>query len=399
MAAIRVSPNGRYFVDDQGKPFFWLGDTLWELFRGFTPDDARAILTRRKEQGFTVIQAMLTGFNDGKMANAAGELPWQGNDPSSPNEAYFRNVDRVMGYVRDLELIIILGVFHQLHRASLTIEKAKGYARWVSQRYGDVPNIVWTMYPEANEEFIPIIRELVAGLREGDGGAHMITMHPDPSPASSSFMHDEEWLSFNQIQPWQNYELQYAMVRADYGRTPPKPVIMAEGGYEGVHYTKVHAPWLIRRQAYWAYLAGGFHTYGHASSHHCPPETWPTWIDSPGAVQMGVCRQVLTGLRQWWHLVPDQSILAAGENSGMTLNVAARSPEGEWALIYLSSDTTVSVRLDRAGAGGPMVASWIAPTTGARTEIGGVPSTGVMSFSTPTGWEDALLLFEPQRGG
>jgi hypothetical protein len=24
---IKVSPNGRYFVDRDGKPFFWLGDT------------------------------------------------------------------------------------------------------------------------------------------------------------------------------------------------------------------------------------------------------------------------------------------------------------------------------------------------------------------------------------
>ena len=29
---IRVSENGRHFVDAQGHPFFWLGDTAWPLF-------------------------------------------------------------------------------------------------------------------------------------------------------------------------------------------------------------------------------------------------------------------------------------------------------------------------------------------------------------------------------
>ena len=29
---IKVSPNGRYFVDQKGAPFFWLGDTAWPLF-------------------------------------------------------------------------------------------------------------------------------------------------------------------------------------------------------------------------------------------------------------------------------------------------------------------------------------------------------------------------------
>jgi len=398
MAAIRVSYNGRYFVDEQGKPFFWLGDTLWELFRAFTPDDARSILEHRRKQGFTVIQVMLTGVGDGAKPNAAGQTPWLNHDPAHPNEAYFRNVDHLVDFAGKLGLILIPGVYHQVHRAALKKENARGYARWIATRYRDVPHIVWTLYPEAREEFVPVIREVVAGLREGDSGAHMITMHPDPSPTSSSFMHDEEWLAFNMIQPWQSYELQYPMVSADYKRQPPKPVIMAEGGYEGVHYTKVHAPWLIRRQAYWAYLAGGFHTYGHASSHLRPPETWRSWINSPGAIQMGLCRQILTGLREWWGLVPDQSLFAAGEGSGMTLNAAARCQRGGWALVYLSSSTTVSVGLERAGAGRPLAASWIDPTTGAAKEIGGVPGTGVASFSTPDGWEDALLLLKVQEG-
>ncbi|MCU0242282.1 MAG: DUF4038 domain-containing protein, partial [Vicinamibacteria bacterium] len=29
---VRVSANGRYFVDTRGQPWFWLGDTAWPLF-------------------------------------------------------------------------------------------------------------------------------------------------------------------------------------------------------------------------------------------------------------------------------------------------------------------------------------------------------------------------------
>ena len=28
-----ADPTGRYLVDGEGKPFFWLGDTAWNLFR------------------------------------------------------------------------------------------------------------------------------------------------------------------------------------------------------------------------------------------------------------------------------------------------------------------------------------------------------------------------------
>ena len=65
MQPISVSANGRYFVQHDGPPFFWLGDTAWELFRGFTPQDARALVQRRKEQGFSVLQIMLSGVDDG----------------------------------------------------------------------------------------------------------------------------------------------------------------------------------------------------------------------------------------------------------------------------------------------------------------------------------------------
>ena len=29
---LKVSENHRYLVTDDGRPFFWLGDTAWELF-------------------------------------------------------------------------------------------------------------------------------------------------------------------------------------------------------------------------------------------------------------------------------------------------------------------------------------------------------------------------------
>jgi hypothetical protein len=396
MASIRVSPNGRYFLDAEGQPFFWLGDTQWELFRSFSLPDARAILERRKSQGFTAIQIMITGVGEGTEPNVAGETPWVTNDPASPNEAYFANVDRVVEVAGDCGLILVLGVFHQRQRDRITCADARAYARWVARRYRDVPHIVWTMYPEAKQEYVPVLRELAAGLREGDGGAHLITVHPDPSPASSSFIHDEPWLAFNQMQPWHRYELMYPMMIADYMRTPAKPVVMAEGGYEGVHHGKLQGPLLMRQQAYWSYLAGGYHSYGH-NDNWASPSTWRSWIDAPGALHLGVCRKILTALPDWWNLVPDQSLFVAGEGSGVTLNVAGRSSSARWVLVYLSTNTTVTIRLDASRRDGMVEASWVDPTSGTRTRIGSLPTRGTKEFSPPRGWEDALLLLEPGR--
>jgi len=396
MASIRVSPNGRYFLDGEGKPFFWLGDTQWELFRSFSPGDARSVLERRRNQGFTVIQVMITGVGEGTEPNVAGETPWVANDPASPNEAYFANVDRVVEAAGACGLILILGVYHQRQRDRITAANARAYARWIARRYRAVPHIVWTSYPEAKPEYVPVLRELAAGLREGDAKAHLITVHPDPSPTSSSFIHDEPWLAFNQMQPWHRYELMYPMMIADYNRTPAKPVVMAEGGYEGFHHGQQQGPMLMRQQAYWSYLAGGWHSYGH-NDNWASPATWRTWIDSPGALHLGVCRQILTALADWWTLVPDQSLFAAGEGTGASLNVAARSPSAGWGLAYLSTNTTVTMRMDTSAPRLAAPVFWINPTNGARKTIGTFPNRGTQDFSAPPGWEDSLLLVAGTR--
>src|SRR5215472_8239065 len=54
---LKVSPNGRYFVDQHGKPFFYLGDTAWLLFQRLDRKEVEEYLKDRVDKGFTVIQA------------------------------------------------------------------------------------------------------------------------------------------------------------------------------------------------------------------------------------------------------------------------------------------------------------------------------------------------------
>jgi hypothetical protein len=55
---LQVSENGRYLIED-GKPFFWLGDTGWLLFNKTTREQADQYLEDRRQKGFNVVQAMV----------------------------------------------------------------------------------------------------------------------------------------------------------------------------------------------------------------------------------------------------------------------------------------------------------------------------------------------------
>ncbi|MCR4413280.1 MAG: DUF4038 domain-containing protein, partial [Thermoguttaceae bacterium] len=204
---VKVSPNHRYFVDQKGKPVFWLGTTQWQLFRGYKLEDAKTIVERTAAHGFAFAQVMLMGVGDGTTPNVYGQRAWIDNNPLAPNEAYFKNVDAVVRAAADHNLTISMTLFHQRYRKSITLANARAWARWVAARYKDAPNIVWSMTPEARQEFVPILRELAAGLREGDGGRHLVTFKPDPAPYSSSFIHAEPWLDFNSMQTWNRVDL------------------------------------------------------------------------------------------------------------------------------------------------------------------------------------------------
>ena len=393
---LRVSDSGRYFVDRNNRPFFWQGDTEWELFHIFSVPDARALLEKRRDQGFNVIQVMATGLYPelsvkwGAMKNmkAGEDLPaWLDSDPLAPNEAYFKRMDSIVALAAQCDIMLVIGVYHagdqDAGRVNLT--NARPWARWLAARYRSAPNVVWSMYPHAVASSEPVVRATVQGLREGDGGSHLITMHPDPAPNSSSFMHNEPWLSFNTLQTWSTDFANYTLVAADCARTPVKPVVDGEARYEQESGT---TPLQVRRAGYWACLAGGFYSYGHGSN-WLSPRTWRQWLDTPGALQMKVLGGFFRSI-EWWKLVPDQSIIV----NPVQGSVAAHSADGDWIVAYLTGSAAVTLRLGGITVSDSAAAWWIDPLTGARTKIGTYPTSASPAFSPPSGWQDAILLIE-----
>src|SRR5512137_2795522 len=90
---LKVSENKRFLLFEDGTPFFYLGDTGWELFHRLNKEETEKYLENRRAKGFTVIQAVLLAEVDGlNTPNAEGNKPLTGNDPLKLNEAYFAHV-------------------------------------------------------------------------------------------------------------------------------------------------------------------------------------------------------------------------------------------------------------------------------------------------------------------
>src|SRR5215813_4825619 len=62
---LKISENKHFLITDSGQPFFWLGDTSWELFHRLNREDAERYLKNRAEKGFNVVQAVALAEFDG----------------------------------------------------------------------------------------------------------------------------------------------------------------------------------------------------------------------------------------------------------------------------------------------------------------------------------------------
>ena len=323
-ARLLVSPDHRYLMREGGEPFFYLADTAWELFHRLTFEEADEFLRARANQGFNALQVMVLEEHDGlDVPSVNGHTALHDRDPARPNEAYFAHIDRVVARANQLGLVIaMLPTWGDKWNKKwgkgpeiFTPENARVYCKWLAARYR-AADIIWVLggdRPVESDAHRAIMRAMAEGLREGDGGIHLITFHPTGGQRSSQYFHAEPWLDFNMAQTGHGRNSpNYRVIEADRALTPPKPCLDGEPGYEA-HFAGFNLvngylnDYDARRAAWWAVLSGAAgHTYGcHAvwqfydarrDPVNFPYQTWREALLLPGAAQMRHVKDLLLGL-------------------------------------------------------------------------------------------------------
>ena len=408
MGYLEISDNKRYFVRD-GAPFFWMGDTIWPAVSWYSMEELETYFKKRNEQGFTLAHIMIAWtlprmLYDGSEESRdpgyiAEEIPfWLNDNPATPNEAYFKKLDRVIELAAKYGILITIlpnggsGGSYVHTKKTITMENIRAYGKWLGRRYRDEPNIVWVNgFDMLPWEYENLTREFNAGLMEEDGGRHLLFFHPCGG-ASSSHFHNEDWLSANFIQTWSDYNSIQNMVTADYHKKPVKPVIHVEGAYEaGTEYTSAPiTSWHAREQAYWSYMCGGSHTYGHNDIWRKTPE-WRDALDSKGAWQMKVLRDLFVSL-EWWKLEPAPQMIKPVFRGG---HAAARSADGRFALIYFAHRSTVNIDVNMLGGGKPVSGEWLDVQSGkwlGKTAF----KSAACRITSPAQCDDAVLLLKTE---
>ncbi len=415
---LRVSPNGRYFIDQHGKPFFYLGDTAWLMFQRLNHQEVEEYLNDRAGKGFTVIQAYVLRGLDAQ--NPDGATALIDRDPARPNEAFFKNVDYVVNRANERGLAMGLVVTKSWHvnkhpEQVFDAKNAHAFGKFLAQRYKDNAVLWYVGGDSAPGSDAAVWVSMARGLKDGSGASQLVSYHGSGGTSSSMWFHQDDWLDFDAIESGHGWATKtYRFVSQDYGLQPAKPTVDMEPPYEN-HPTGPDTPRIdshqVRQGAYWAMLAGAAgHGYGALDLFHLYKENegpfprdgfqpWRKAITYEGSRQVGFMRRLFE-LRPWYKLVPDQSVVASGQEEGEDHIQAARAEDGSFLIAYLPHGHALGIHMDKI-SGKNVKARWYDPRAGTWREIGAYANTGTREFIAPSQGDhsDWVLVLDDAENG
>ena len=394
--ATSVSANGRYFLDQYGKPLLLKGDSPWSLMTRLSPPQARLWFADRQRQGFnaaivSLIGAVANGAPSDDGATVDGLRPFVDGDVLRWQEPYWQRVTAYLRLAADHGVTVLLypidGWTLDHSFVPRSIEQCRRYGGMVAERFRDLPNIVWmsggdyyvtARRPDRGTDADHCIDAMLRGIREaGDDRPFSVQLKAEKS-ISTQYPYWDRRVDWNFVY---TYYPTYKGVLDAYRRQPAIPAVLGEANYQGEnnqHETPPTTDETLRRQVLWSLTSGAAGEFLGTADWHLP-EGWERRLSSPAITQIVRLRRLFSTLR-WWELVPDtgSELVTGGRGTELTTDepkdvlendyvTAARTPDGRLAVVYLPTRRTISVDPSAMAAG--TRAAWVDPTSGARRPV------------------------------
>lgn len=421
---LKVNQQGRYFETINGKPFFWLGDTGWLLFKKLSREEAVAYLDNRAAKGFNVIQVMalhgldiVNFYGDSALVNKKIDHPalTQGNDfKNSLQYDYWDHVNYIIDEAakRKIYIAFVTVWGSAVKDGDVKPKEAEKYAEFLVNKFEKKPNIIWMNGGDLRGSEYKEVWETIGQTIKSKDSLHLITFHPRGRTTSSEWFHQDKWLDFNAFQSGhrrydqdtlkeetRHYgEDNWKYVVEDYSKKPIKPTLDVEPSYEGIPeglHDSLEVRWTdaaVRRYAYWSVFAGtaGF-TYGNNAvmqfykngqkSGDYGVRSWEYYtkaVDDPGAAQVHFIKDLMLSV-PYFERVPDQSLIA---NQGQKHEYLTATRGEKYAFIYTWTGRDLKINMGKI-KGVNVTALWFNPSNGKTETIGQFENKGVLSFNPP----------------
>ena len=422
---LKVSENQRFLQFENGKPFFWLGETPWLMPERLNRDEVEFYLKTCHDAGYNMAQVQV--LNDVPSYNIYG-VP--SHDKSgkllvSAPYSYWDHLDYIVDMAAQNDIYVgLVCIWGGLVKAGkMTVEQAKTYGTFLANRYKNRPNIIWMIGGDIQGDIKAEVWETLATTIKQIDKNHLMTYHPRGRYTSAKWWSKASWIDFHTFQsghrrygqrmgnkdypiPDNTEEDNWMYVDSTWAYKPIKPVLDDEPIYEeipqGLHDAS-EPLWKacdVRRFAYWSVFAGSCgHTYGHNAimqfyrpgcqpSYHCK-KSWTEALNDPGFHQMKYLKHLMLAF-PYFERVADQSIV---EDNGKQYERLAATRGNDYLLVYNYTSRDMKIDL-RKISGDKKKVWWMNAGTGRLTWLGEYDNK-VLTFrphKTGVGIEDGVLI-------
>lgn len=427
--------DGRFMMYENGEPFFWIGDTAWMLTDRMNLEEAREYLTKRAQQGWTVIMFSCLGDDYATHnANYMGKKAFLDADCTIFNDDYFNHVKTLIDIADDLGLVVgflpnwgdkLYAMWGYERPVLHTKERAENYGRYIGNLLKDKENVIWVLGGDRSGEYTStLVRAQAKGIAIGVSGSEdytkcTMTYHPSGYQTSSTWFGSDVWVDFNMQQNGHGYDNVWERIERDYAKTPVKPVIDGEPTYDEhwLNFKKedgltsdVHC----RRYFYHEVFSGAFgHTYGTTGiwsfydpnvpfkykKEDVPTSSWRESLELQSGKQMIYGKNLMMS-RPYFTRIPDNS-LVLNCYGGQEKITATRDKDRTYAMVYTERGKPINIKLDQIGKGDKVKAWWFNPRNGQATSLGEIDRVASYVFTPATngyGNDWILVIDDPAAG-
>ena len=415
---VKISENGRFFVYDDGTPFYWLGDTNWQApnYVSFTRCNYPGCtcgnqflheLNDRLSKGFTVYQTYFDiAESDGGGQRGITPEPglWNIRHRQINPQTFTEKIDRMFDALADSGMVIALGFgVHSSTTSSMELEDLKQVSRYLTARYAAYP-VVWITAQEITGEAQFAAWNASAEITAaGDGYHHPQGAHQFPLPVDNEYvtaLDGKDWHEFFALQaghgpariPKSLYESYWNNRRS--GKV--KPFVETEANYEDISCGGFNGYAASRIAAWRANLLGSYgFTYGvtgvWANCYSTAGNTgwlgtysyepWYMGIDKPGSYEMKYLAEFFR-YADFSTLIPRFSDPAYSDLTEETKLVSSSEDAGTYIAYFCNSDRSAGI-LKGLIPGQEYSAKWYNPLTGKFAEIGKTVISSDGTYTVP----------------
>lgn len=442
MQRIQTSSNGKYLQTIDGQPFFYLGDTGWDLFHRLNKEEAGYYLQNRKEKGFNVVQAVLISeFDNGpESKNYYGKKPFNNKEQLLPavdknSYDYWQHADYIVNLAHSKNLYMgMVATWGEwvtprfTKQVFNTEQKAYRYGNFLGHRYRQ-SNIIWILGGDRRPHEAPngfaLWRAMAEGIADGvnndssfngkaDYSTTMMTFHCFAN--SADFFEKDEWIDFHSFGSYhekRNNSRAFTGVEEHYQKRYTKPILNSEPLYEDhpVNYDTIARQGYFdeydaRQQAYWSVFSGACgHTYGchpvwqfsdssRSAYSKATRHSWKEALDLPGSFQMLHLKNLILSRPQ--ERAPAQELVANDQQTVMQIRACKGS---QYAMLYIPDGEACNLHLDKLPFK-KIKAWWYNPRDGQSGYAGEYNATGNRILSPPgNGGNDWVLVLDDAAAG